>query len=169
MGDRSFAWRVGIPIIVVGAWGGLIPFVGPLFGYSMGAGGAWTWTAARAELHVVPALAAIVGGVVLLTAAGSRSWRLGGGLLALVAGIWFLVGPSLSFVGTSSSPMAGHGMMMGSKMTGASLAMSPLQAIGYHYGPGAIIAVLAAVVVGYTVYVGTVRRQTGVMSPEAHQ
>lgn len=168
MGDRSVARRVGIPIIVVGAWGGLIPFVGPLFGYSMGAGGAWTWTAARAELHVAPALAAIVGGVVLLAVAG-RSWRLAGGVLALVAGIWFLLGPSMSFIGASSSPMAGHGMMMGGKMAGASLAMSPLQAIGYHYGPGAIIAVLAAVAVGYTAYVGSVRRQTAVMSPEANR
>lgn len=168
MGERSLARRVGIPIVLVGAWGGLIPFVGPLFGYSMGAGGAWTWTASRAELHVAPGLAAIVGGLVLITVAG-RSGRLAGGLLALVAGIWFLLGPSLSFIGGSSSPMTGHSMVMGTAASGASLAMSPLQAIGYHYGPGAIIAVLAAVAVGYMAYASGARRQTPVVSPEANR
>ncbi len=148
MSERAQVRRIGIPIILVGIWGGLIPFVGPLFGFSMGAGGAWTWTATRAELHVAPGIAAIVGGFAVLFAV-QRSRRVAGGVLALAAGLWFLAGPTVASA-TTSGRMMGHMMM---KSTGSAMAMSPLEAFGYHYGPGAIIAVLAAVAVGMSLYV----------------
>src|ERR671939_1862815 len=100
----------GLLILAVGIWGGIVPFVGPTFGFDMGSTGAWTWTQSRATLHVAPAIAAILGGLLLLAAARRAGQSLGG-LLSLVAGIWFVIGPSLEPLWTTSTS-SGH-MMSG--------------------------------------------------------
>jgi hypothetical protein len=144
-----FGVRVlGLLILLIGIWGGIVPFVGPLFHFKMGNTGAWTWTESRGTLHVAPAIAAVVGALLLL--GGTRAAQSLGGLLSLVAGIWFVIGPSLEPLWTSSS---GGGMhMMGGGMTGmqgtGSKTKQALEAIGYHYGTGAVIAALAAFALG---------------------
>ena len=37
----------GLILIVLGAWGALIPFVGPIFNWAYTVDPAWTWTTAR--------------------------------------------------------------------------------------------------------------------------
>ncbi len=34
-------------LVVLGVWGGLIPFIGPYFGYAFGSHATWHWTANR--------------------------------------------------------------------------------------------------------------------------
>ncbi len=143
---RTGARGIGMLIVLVGLWGGIVPFVGPTFGFSMGSTGAWTWTEGRGTLHVAPAIAAVVGGLILLASGGRGRQRLGG-LLALVGGFWFVIGPSLQPLWATVAASGGGMTHMGGAMAGGSHTSTTnqaLQAIGYHYGVGAVIAALAA-------------------------
>ena len=55
----------GILLVLLGAWGALILFVGPYVGVSFTPDGAWTWTAGRGWLEVLPGAAAALGGLLL--------------------------------------------------------------------------------------------------------
>ena len=137
----------GLVVLAVGLWGAVIPFVGPSFGYSMGGTPAWTWTESSATLHLVPGLAAVLGGALLLVSR-RQSARTSGALIAVLGGTWFLIAPSLRplWATEGSGAMTGGGMMNhGSAVSDA------LQALGYHYGTGAIITAVAAYALGMLV------------------
>src|SRR2546421_317801 len=53
----------GLLLILLGAWGALIPFVGPYFHFAYTPDTAWTWTWGRFFLEVVPGVAAVLGAV----------------------------------------------------------------------------------------------------------
>lgn len=64
-------------------------------------------------------------------------------MLALASGIWFLIGPTLEPLwhsdGGSTAALAG---------SSGSTAQRVLEGIGYHYGVGAVMVMLAAFVLG---------------------
>ncbi len=138
----SRARATGIAALVVGAWGALIPFAGPSFGYGMGSSQAWAWTESRVTLHLLPGLAAIIGGLLLASAARTR--QAGGALIALLGGVWFVIAPSLHplWADTTAQSMSGGMMHAESAMSSA------LSALGYHYGTGALIIVAGAYALG---------------------
>lgn len=137
----SRARATGIAVLVVGAWGALIPFAGPSFGYGMGSSQAWAWTESHVTLHLLPGLAAIIGG--LLLASTARTRQAGGALIALLGGVWFVIGPSLHPLWADTVQSMSGGMMhAGSAMSSA------LSALGYHYGTGALIIVAGAYALG---------------------
>jgi len=72
----------GLVMLIAGVWGGLIPFVGPYFHFVLGPDHAWRWTTGRLWLDILPATAAVLGGLLLL---GAGPWAAGrlGALLAL--------------------------------------------------------------------------------------
>ena len=84
--------------LVVSAWGGLAPFIGPAFGYSGAGGSSFQWSYSRALLSVLPAIVGVAGALLVLGASGSWRLREGrasmrlGGLLSLLAGAWFALG-----------------------------------------------------------------------------
>ena len=125
---------LGIALVLVGAFGALVPFVGPLFGYTMGSTGAWVITESRVTLHLIPGLVAILGGSIMV--GGSSRARLGA-VLALLGGIWFTVGPEIRPAWAGSD---GGGMMMMGGNVWSTIASS----LGYHDGTGVVIIVLAA-------------------------
>jgi hypothetical protein len=131
---RSVSTRLtGLTILVLGIWGGLIPFVGPYFHFTLGPDHAWTWTTGRLWLSVLPAIAAVVGGLWLLGAGPWASGRIGA-LLALLAGIWFTIGPDLSILWHTGGQLgAGHG----------STTVQMLERLSFHTGLGVVIAALA--------------------------
>ncbi|GBE65929.1 hypothetical protein MFM001_23910 [Mycobacterium sp. MFM001] len=88
---RSRGAVSGLLLIILGAWGALIPFVGPYFHWAYTPDKEWTWTAARGWLEVFPGVAAVVGGL-LLVGSGNRATAMFGGWLAAFAGAWFVVG-----------------------------------------------------------------------------
>ena len=55
----------------LGAWGGIVPFVGPIFGFSADGSPAWTWNLPHALLFLAPGAVAFVGGLAII--AGGRS------------------------------------------------------------------------------------------------
>jgi hypothetical protein len=81
----------GLLLILLGAWGALAPFIGPLIRWSYSLDPAWTWTAAKGWLEVFPGVVAAVGGLILLVS-GNRASAMLGGWLAVFAGAWFVVG-----------------------------------------------------------------------------
>lgn len=132
---RSVTTRLaGLVILIAGVWGGLIPFVGPYFHFTLGPDHTWTWTSARLYLDVLPAVAAVVGGVLLLTAGPWLVGRLGA-LVALAGGIWFAVGPDVSRLWhTGGAQGIPHGR--GGTRT--------LEYLTFHSGLGVLIVTFAA-------------------------
>lgn len=128
-----------IAILLLGAWGALVPFIGPLFGYNMGNVPAWTWTESHLTLHLIPGVVAVVGGVLML---GTRrpSVRLGA-VLALLGGAWFVLAPTFHPAWAGSG---GDGMVM----MGGGVWSGIASALGYHYGTGVLILALAAYALG---------------------
>jgi hypothetical protein len=61
----------GILLVFLGAWGALIPFIGLYFSLTFTPDGAWTWSAGRGWLEVLPGAAALGG--LLLQGSGNRA------------------------------------------------------------------------------------------------
>lgn len=59
----------GILLILLGAWGAIIPFVGPYFGYAYTPDATWTYTTGMLWLSILPGAAAFLGGIMVLLAA----------------------------------------------------------------------------------------------------
>jgi hypothetical protein len=85
----------GLLLILLGAWGALVPFFGPHINWAYTTDPAWTWTAAKGWLEVLPGAAAAVGGLLLLVS-GNRASAAFGGWLAALAGAWFVVGQAFA-------------------------------------------------------------------------
>src|SRR5436305_1125125 len=131
---RSISTRAaGLLLVVLGVWGGLVPFVGHYFHFALGPDKAWTWAAARFYLDVLPGVATVLGGLILMGAGPRGSARLGA-LLALAGGIWFAIGPEISQLWHAGGAQgAGHG----------SAHIQMLEMLTYHTGLGVVTAALA--------------------------
>ncbi len=87
----------GVLACAFGAWGGIVPFVGPLFGFNATGTSAWAWNMPHAILFLLPGAAAFVGGLAIIaggrTALGRYAGLAAAGALVAIAGAWFVVGP----------------------------------------------------------------------------
>jgi hypothetical protein len=92
---RSRGAMSGFLLILLGAWGALIPFIGPSFDFAYTPDQEWIWTTARGWLEVLPGAATAVGGLLLLTS-GNRAIAMFGGWLSVLAGAWFVVGRAIA-------------------------------------------------------------------------
>lgn len=105
---RTRGALTGLLLILLGAWGALVPFFGPNVDWAYAADPAWTWTTAKGWLEVLPGVAAAVGGLLVLMS-GNRASAVFGGWLAVVGGAWFVVGrafaPTLR-IGDVGQPVA---------------------------------------------------------------
>ncbi len=120
----------GVLIVLLGAFGLIIPFVGPLFDFGMGPEPAWVITTSRLIRHVIPGVAIILGGLMLLS--GGRASRGVGTALAFLGGAWLTVAPVVL------GPMSG----------GFPALMDILRPLTYHYGTGLLVTALAAFALG---------------------
>ena len=148
-GHPAIAGFVAFLAILMSAWGGLAPFIGPTFAYSGAGGVAWHWDLARAVLSVVPAGAGIVGALLVLGAAGSwrrRGVRGGvglGGLLVVLAGGWFALG------WIAWKPLEGY-----SYISSSTAFRQFVNVLGLAVGPGVVLAALGAMMLGFLAYAG---------------
>lgn len=85
----------GVMLILLGLWGGLLPFVGPYFGFGFAPDSTWVYTTDRLVLSIAPAVATVLGGLILLFSA-NRAVAMFGGWLAVLGGAWFAVGPLIA-------------------------------------------------------------------------
>jgi hypothetical protein len=140
---RSRGALTGFGLVLLGAWGALIAFVGPYFDYAFTPDKTWTWTAARFWLQVLPGAVTFFAGLILLmtahrVVASAAAW------LAIASGAWFVVGPLLAPLWRANY----LGTPVGSR-TDVSV-----EQIGMFYGLGAAIILLAAMAAGRFSVVG---------------
>jgi hypothetical protein len=135
---RSRGAASGVLLVLLGAWGALIPLVGPYFNFSFTPDKAWTWTAARGWLEVLPGAATFIAGVLLLVSA-SRLVTLTGAWLAIAAGAWFVVGPQLATSLSIGSP---------GQPAGSGSGIRAAESLALFYGLGVVIVFLAAAAFG---------------------
>lgn len=128
---RSRGAVIGLLLVLLGAWGALIPFVGPNFEFAYTPGQAWT--AARGWLEVLPGAATAFGGLLLILSRKRGAGMLGGWLAAL-GGAWFVVG-------TAFAPVLGIGSV-GDPVAATDRKRAVLE-IAYFSGLGALITFLA--------------------------
>jgi hypothetical protein len=136
---------VGLLLVAISAWGAIVPFLGPTFGYSADGAGSWHWSLTHAVVSVAPgAVGVLIGMVVLARSRGlvvgrGRLSLAGAGLIVLATGAWFAVAPwawpvidntRAYFVGTSPLRFL------------ANIA-------GYALGPGLIAAACGAFFLGW--------------------
>ena len=139
-GVAWIARTFGALLIMLGIWGGLIPFVGPYFHYAYTPDSAWTYTTGRLWLEILPALGTVAGGATLLISA-FRFTALAGAWLAAISGAWFAVGAVLApiWIG-GTAPAQGT-------PTGDALARV-VEQIGFFTGLGVAIVFVAALALG---------------------
>ncbi|VFA97919.1 hypothetical protein [Nocardia cyriacigeorgica] len=128
----------GLVVLLLGIWGALIPFIGPYFDFTFTPDDPWVWTAARGWLQVLPGMAAIVGGLLMLMSR-NRVVASFGGWLSVAAGVWFVIGPVLADLlrlGDIGEPVAT-----------SDLKRALLQ-LTFFYGLGALILFFAATSLG---------------------
>ncbi len=140
-GTRAFVRPIGVTgigflTVLFAAWGGICVFVGPLFGYKPTSTEAWQWTMQNWLLHLVPGVVGVLAGLMMLSMVSSRGGRRGGlglaALMAMAAGIWFVIGPATWPLFESSAPYA--------QATSAN--MDFLNQLGANLGPGLLLAIL---------------------------
>jgi hypothetical protein len=137
---RSRGGLNGFLLLLLGAWGGLIAFIGPYFHYAYTPDVAWTYTAGRLWLEILPGAAVFLGGlIILLTAA--RHVAMFGALLAAAAGAWFALGTMLS-------PLWNHGTALGGTPAATTATMRIAEQIGFFSGLGVVIVFLAGITFG---------------------
>lgn len=136
---RSRGGLTGLLLVLLGAWGGLIAFIGPYFHYAYTPATAWTYTSDRLWLEILPGAAVFLGGlIILLTAA--RHVAMFGALLAAAAGAWFALGQLLS-------PLWNH-VPMGGSPAAAGTTMRIAEQLGFFSGLGVVIVFLAGIAFG---------------------
>ncbi len=148
MTSESLAYRgrvIGVLVMLLGAWGALVPFVGPYFGYAYTPDKVWVYTSGRLWLSILPGAAVVLGG--LLVVASDRA-AAAGAFLATLGGAWFVIGQQVTaFV------LAGHGIAPGSPVAShgaifGAATMRFLEQLGFFYGLGVVILFFAAVSLG---------------------
>lgn len=135
---RSRGAASGVLLILLGAWGGLIPFIGPYAHFAYKQDSAWMWTQARLWLDVLPGAITLVAGLVVLVTR-LRPLALLAALLAVLSGAWFAVGGVLAPLWPATSSV---GTPVGGPVARA------LEQIGFFTGTGVAIAVTASIAMG---------------------
>lgn len=135
----------GVVAVLVSIWGGIVPYVGPLFNYSGDGSGSWHWNLAHAVLALAPGVLGVLLGLFVI--AESRGVVVGKGRLSLatagtlliVCGAWFAIGPL-------AWPVIDNG-------SGYFVASTHLRVlayeVGYSIGTGLILVVCGAFVDGW--------------------
>lgn len=88
----------GVVAVLVSAWGGIVPYIGPSFNFSGDGTGTWHWSLAHAVLALAPGAAGLLLGLFVI--AESRGVTVGKGRLSLatagtllmICGAWFAIG-----------------------------------------------------------------------------
>ena len=136
----------GVIAVFAGVWGALAPFVGPTFGYAADGSRSWNMTSSHLWLAVIPGALAFVCGLLILVSVprALAGWGKGSlslaGVLAVVAGAWFVMGPVSWPVITTAS----HYFVPANPLR--ELAYQ----VGYALGTGALIILAGAFALGWT-------------------
>src|SRR3954447_8819206 len=132
----------GLLIVALGAWGAIVPFIGPSFNLTIGPDATFHMTDGRLWLSLVPGVVAVVGGLLVLFSTHRASAILGA-QLALAAGVWLVIGPVRSQLWSSAPGALGR-----ADFAAGDEGRRALEAIAYFFGVGAGIIAFAGVALG---------------------
>lgn len=135
----------GALLVLLGAWGALIPFVGPYFGYAYTPDKAWAYNSGRLVLSVLPGAVVFLGGLLVLGSEGAAAI---GGFFAAVGGAWFVVGAEVMAVATNGGSYGPGSPVVTSGSAFAPATMRLLEHIGFYSGLGVVIVFLGALALG---------------------
>src|ERR1700751_5142026 len=99
---RSRGGVTGVLLIILGAWGGLVPFVGPYFHFAYTPDKAWAYSSGRLYLSIIPGAVALLAALFGLTTR-RRARGMFSGCVAALAGAWFVVGYAIILVARKST------------------------------------------------------------------
>jgi hypothetical protein len=158
MGDvtrvpRSRGAFSGVLLIILGAWGGLAPFVGHYLHVAYVPDNGWHITSGRLWLSIVPGAAALLGG---LLAAASTHRGVGGfgAFIAALGGAWFILGASVTKAFVTSGSIS-PGRPLGGTLGSLSVAERTfLEQAVFFTGLGVLILFFAALALGRFAVVG---------------
>ncbi|TDC97980.1 hypothetical protein [Actinomadura sp. 7K507] len=139
---RSRGMLSGLLLVLLAIWGGLIPFIGPYFNFGFGSSEAWVYSADRLVLSILPAIAVGLGGLILMTAA-NRPVAQFGGWLAVLGGLWFVVGTTIAALWNMGvgAPLGGEVRQVAERMS-------------FFEGLGAVMVLFAGLALGRFLVVG---------------
>jgi hypothetical protein len=135
---------VGFIALIVSAWGGIIPFVGPTFGFSADGAASWHWDLSHVVLALIPGALGCIAALTFLApvnaTVGRRRLSLStAGIIGIASGAWFVIGPLAWPVLVNT-----HSYFVSA---------SPLRVleyqVGYALGPGLILVMCSAFAVGW--------------------
>jgi len=151
--DRTMRLRLGrvglgtagVIAVLASAWGGIVPYVGPLFGFSADGAGSWYWSLAHSMLALVPGAIGVLLGLFVI--AESRDVAVGkgrlglatAGILLILCGAWFAIGPYAWPVLTNS----------GTVFTSSTHMRFLTYELGYSVGVGLVLVMCGAFVAGW--------------------
>jgi hypothetical protein len=143
---RSRGATSGLLLVLLGLWGGLVPFIGPSLGFAFTPDNAWDFTWGRFWLEIVPAAATVLGGLWLMGSSNRISGWVGG-WVAAAGGAWFVIGQEVSRLWNDGTFAAGN-------PTATTNLGHVAEWIGYFLGLGTVIVFLSAFALGRMSVVG---------------
>jgi hypothetical protein len=132
----------GFLALLLSAWAGIVPFVGPSFGFSADGTASWTWNLAHALCALVPGAVGLLACLGIVVAARRPTGTLvpsrlvGAGFLIFLCGAWF-----------ASVPVAWP-VLVGSYFHAASPSLTLAYWMGLAIGPGVLLAAFGAFAMG---------------------
>lgn len=125
--------------VLLSAWAGIVPYVGPTFGFSADGTSSWTWDNAHTYGALVPGAVGVIFSMLILAAARrpqSAGTLASAGFVVFLCGAWLAVFPVVWPVIT------------GPYFHAASPAMALEHWLGYASGPGILLAAFGAYAMG---------------------
>ena len=119
-------------LMVLGAWVFLAPLVGPYFSFGFDTSSKWQFTNDHWLLSLAPGIALFAAGLLMTVRSRAIGWL--AGLVAVAAGVWLVIGPTLHSTWSSHvfSPLPGSEWKTAARW------------IADFYGPGALAIYLGA-------------------------
>ena len=135
-------------LMVLGAWVFLAPLVGPYFSFGFDTSSKWQFTNDHWLLSLAPGIALFAAGLLMTVRSRAVGWL--AGLVAVAAGVWLVIGPTLHSTWSSHvfSPLPGSEWKTAARW------------IADFYGPGALAIYLGAQAQGLLERRSTVRTVT---------
>lgn len=137
---RSRGAISGLLLVLLGVWGALIPLVGPYFDYAYTPDEPWAFTSGQVWLSIVPGVVTALAGLVVLFSA-NRAVAVFAAWVAALAGVWFVIGGSISTLWTSDGES-----LAGEPVGGTAARVA--EELGFFTGVGVAIVFFAALALG---------------------
>lgn len=148
----------GFLAVLLSAWAGIIPYVGPTFGFSADRTSSWTWDNAHTYGALVPGAVGIFFALLILVGARRTVGVQASGVLASAGFVVFLCGAWLTVF-----PVVWP-VIMGTYFHAASPSMTLAHWLGYASGPGILLAAIGAYAIGRSRRAAVLTRRTVVVA-----